>query len=79
MVQFYTELSVNLFKQNLRNISVQNRDTENIQCAGAKYLLFNTYLHSLCNVPFTECYSVYFYTIHQYNKPHFATDNVLLL
>ena len=59
MVQCSPELCVKLFKQSLRNITVQNTDTENIQCAGAKYLLYNTYLHSLCNVPFAEYYSVY--------------------
>ena len=79
MVQFSPELCMKLFKQNLRNITVQNTDTENIHHAGAKYLLCSTYLHSLCTVPFTEYYSAYFYTIHQYNKPHFATENALLL
>jgi hypothetical protein len=53
--------------------------TENIQCAGAKDSLYNTYLHSLCNVPLKEYYSVYLYAINQYNKPHFATENALLL
>jgi hypothetical protein len=59
MVQFSPELCVKLFIYNLRNITFQNTDTENIQCAGARYLLDNTYLHSLCNVSFTEYYSVY--------------------
>ena len=79
MVQFSPELCIKLFKQNLRNITVQDTDTENIQCAVASFSLCNRYVHSLRNVPFTEYYSVYMYTIHQYNKPHFATENALLL
>ena len=75
MVQFSPELCMKLFKQNLRHITVQNTDTVNIQCAGAKYLLFSTHLHSFCNVPFKEYYSVYLHTIHQYNKLYFATEN----
>ena len=78
MVQFSSELCINLFKYNLRNITVQNKDIENIQCAGAKYLRYNTYLNSLYNVPSTEYYSVYLHKIHQYNKPHFVTENSLL-
>ena len=30
-----------------------------MQCAGGRFLLDNTYIHSLCNVAFTEYYSVY--------------------
>ena len=78
MVQFSPEECIKLFKQNVGNITIQNTDTENIKCAGAKYLLYSTYLHSLCNVPFTEYYSIYLHKIHQYNKPHFATENALL-
>jgi hypothetical protein len=59
MVQFSPEFCVKLFKYNLRNITVQYMDIENVQCAGARYLLYNPYLYSLCNVPFAECYSVY--------------------
>jgi hypothetical protein len=52
MVQFSPELFVKLFKYSLRNITVQYTDTENVQCAGAKYLVDNSYLSSLYNVQF---------------------------
>jgi hypothetical protein len=42
MVQFLPERCIKLFKYILRNITVQNTDTENIQCAGAIYLLYST-------------------------------------
>jgi hypothetical protein len=62
MVQFLPELCIKLFKSHLRNITVQNTDTENYQCTVASFSLCNPYVHSLCNVPFTEYYSVYLYT-----------------
>jgi hypothetical protein len=44
MVKFSPELCVKLFKYILRNITVQNMDIENVQCAGARYVLYNTNL-----------------------------------
>jgi hypothetical protein len=49
MALFSPELCVNLFKYSLRYITVQNMEIENVQCVGARYLLHNPYLHSLCN------------------------------
>ena len=47
MVQFSPELCNKLCKQTLRNVTVQNTNTENIQCSNAKYFsIILIYIHN---------------------------------
>jgi len=48
MVQYSPEMCQIILVQP-RHINSAEQDTENVQCTGARYLLDNPYLQSLCN------------------------------
>jgi hypothetical protein len=54
-------------------------DTENVQCAGARYLVRNSYLHSIYNA---QSHNITVYTSKQYIniiKRNVANENVYYL